>query len=172
MSPLRGTAAPGWGIGDSARRRGPLRCSTFSPVCLGSRTEARLDSARFPTAHGPSVRAPCRLGPPDQPGPSVLTMLCSDSPVTAETETPNRLFQCVLPFPGLACPATPFPPLPRLLWVGPCNLGALDHSGRPGIPGHVCAGAGAGESEWAEGVWRRGLTLKSGARGRRSFSAY
>lgn len=77
--------------------------------------------------------------------------LCSDSPVTVETGTPNWLFQCISPFPGRASPChSPCPPPPpRPARVGP----AVREAGlwrRPGIPG-VCLHVHSGEDAWSRG---------------------
>lgn len=105
--------------------------------------------------------------------PEAVLITCSDSPVTVETETPNRLFQCVSPFPGLACSCRSL--LPTLLWVGSCNLSARSVGKVRNPRTHVfaCVCERMEEEVCGEGlvVSRGGFTLKPGARGQRSFSA-
>ena len=107
--------------------------------------------------------------------PEAVLITCSDSPVTVETEAPNRLFQCVLPFPGLACFCHSLPP--TLCGWGPAISECWVHGEGQESQG-TCTCVCKRERELGGGVCREGLcisrggiTLKPGAGGHRSLSA-
>lgn len=114
-------------------------------VCLGAAPRLVWTGLASGLPRGPSGRGSLCLGSqvglargPEAVGHFPEAVLGSDSPVTVETETPSRLFQCVSPFPGRAspCHSSARPAPPRRL--GPA-LWETGLQGRPGIPGHAPA---------------------------------
>lgn len=146
---LLGVAVPRGGIATELRsgRRCvrlelPRGCVGRGSLCLGS----QLGLAHRPEAVGYFPEA----------------ALCSDSPVTVETETPNRLFQCISPFPGRASPCHSPPPAPHGWGLQSGRLDCGEGQESQGVCLHVRDGGGCME---------QGLTLKPRARGQRSLSA-
>lgn len=129
-------------------------------VCLGAAPRLVWTGLASGLPRGPSGRGSLCLGSqvglargPEAVGHFPEAVLGSDSPVTVETETPSRLFQCVSPFPGRAspCHSSARPAPPRRL--GPA-LWETGLQGRPGIPGRAPACVRGG------GRVEPGLTLK------------